>query len=907
MKNLFLAFGFFSCLNLSAQFTEIASQFGIVLTGNTVQSGCGASMYDYDYDGWDDLTLGQPFNPILVYHNLQGNYEIAATFDNNGDPKQLTWVDFDNDADADFFFSVRGQGCKLYRNDGNMQFTNITANLNQPITTGMSFGCAWGDYDNDSFLDVYICNYSQGPTGHTNWLLHNNGDGTFSNVTAEMGVGNGTKPTYQAAWIDINLDGLLDLYVVNDFDWLNELYINTGASFVASGEVWNLDLAMEGMSISWSDMDSDGDFDPFISNNFQGNALMRNDNNVMTDIAATAGVLVNSTCWGSLWMDYDHDGYDDLHVATSSFSVNGNQNYLFHNNGDYTFTDESLTGDALIVFSTVKGDQNNDGWWDFAEMRQYPAALALWQNNGGDNNWMKFRLQGTASNKDGVGAVVRYYYPGRNGLLQTHSGDGYLAQDSQWEIISMADNTMLDSLTVTWPSGWVDHYYDIDALSVRTFVEGETYTPFIAAPQGTLICENGGALELIASPGIQYLWTDESTAQIVFVYEPGLVEVEVTNEFGVTGIASIEIGVRENITIVTNTQLPSCYGLADGCIEFTSPDGEIMDISWNEDRGDQSNCNFTAGEYTAYITNQFGCIQPVLVEMSDPTQLLLNAFADSVCYGGTTSMFIEGFGGTGDLTFDYVGGFDPGVVTAGIYSIILSDENNCEVELEIEVGEYSEIIFEIDDLTVCPGTSGAIEYSVDGGSGGYTFNWNELDPNALFAGEYQFSLLDDNSCEASAEVSISEFTTMQVTAQIQNAQNGNNGSILLSVDGGTQPFSFSWNNDETNNPLIGIGQGTYEVIVTDANDCAVTEQFSIIDLSVSELSSHILFYPNPCDNMIRIEGMTLEDVTIFDSMGKLVWNSQNQNAVLTIDTSVFASGLYLVRSGSHTGKFMVKH
>jgi hypothetical protein len=907
MKKIYLAVLFFAIISTApAQFTEISSQFGILLTGNTVQSGCGASMYDYDYDGWDDLTLGQPFNPILVYHNNQGNYEIAAVFDNNGDPKQLTWVDIENDGDADFFFSVRGQGCKLYRNDGNMQFTNITANLNQPISTGMSFGCAWGDYDNDSFLDVYICNYSQGPAGHSNWLLHNNGDGTFTNVTTEMGVGNGNKPTYQAAWIDINLDGLLDLYVVNDFDWLNELYINNGTTFDAAGDAWNFDLAMEGMSISFTDLESDGDFDAFISNNVQGNALMINDNNVMTDIAATAGVSVNSTCWGSLWMDYDHDGLDDLHVATSLLSVNGNQNYLFHNNGDYTFSDESLAGDALIVFATVKGDQNNDGWWDFVEMRQYPAALALWQNNGGTNNWMKFRLQGTASNREGVGSLIRYYYPGKAGMLQTHSGEGYLAQDSQWEIISMAEHTTLDSLTVTWPSGWVDRYYGLNAQSVYTFIEGETFMPYITAPGGQLLCANSGSLELIASPGASFQWSDESLTQHIVVSEPGLYSVTVTNDFGINGIAEIEIGVREDITIQTLTDLPTCYGVSDGCISFTSPDGVITDVSWSEDRGDVP-CDFAAGEYTAFITDEFGCVQSVSVELQQPDSLVLNVSADTACYDSMTSMSVEGFGGTGNLQFTYVNGFDPGAVLAGTYEVILADENNCSTSVEIEVSEYPQILFVLDDMTVCPDATGVLAYNASGGVGNFVFDWNELDPNALPAGEYEFSVLDDASCEAAATVTVSEFSEMQVTAQIQDAQNGSNGSILLTVNGGTQPYSFDWDNGETGNPLIGIGQGSYVVSITDANDCVVSSEFSVIDLRVSEHSSAISIYPNPCDAWMRLEGLTNEDVRIFDGTGKLLLELYNAPSALSIETSNFPNGLYFLMSGTHTEKFMVRH
>ena len=317
--------------------------------------------------------------------------------------------------------------------------------------------------------------------------------------------------------------------------------------------------------------------------------------------------------------------------------------------------------------------------------------------------------------------------------------------------------------------------------------------------------------------------------------------------------------------------------------------------------------DFAAGEYTALITDQVGCVQNVFVDLIQPDTLVINASADTVCTNGTTSMILEGYGGTGDLTFTYVGGFDPGVVSEGSYTILLTDENNCVVQTELDVETHPEIIFEISDLTICPGATGAIEYSVTGGTGGFIFNWNELDPNALPAGEYEFSVLDASSCEALASVSISEFSAMQITAQVLDAQGGNNGSILLSVDGGTEPYAFEWDNGNTGNPLIGIGQGNYVASVTDANDCIAIQEFSVIDLKVTELSSIISLYPNPCDVFLRLEGTIGSDVKIFDSTGKLMMEFMSTNATSNIDTITLPAGLYLLMSGTHTTRFAVKH
>jgi Secretion system C-terminal sorting domain/FG-GAP-like repeat/ASPIC and UnbV/SprB repeat len=906
MKKLFALLLALTSLNAFTQFTEVGTQQGIVLTGNTIQSGCGASMYDFNHDGWDDLTLGQPFNAILAYTNNNGNYEIAAVFDNNGDPKAIQWVDYDNDGDSDFFFSVLNQSCKLYRNDGNLQFTNVTANLDLPITNGKSFGCSWGDYDNDSFLDLYICNYSTGPTGHTNWLLHNNGDGTFTNVTAAMGVGNETRPSYQSSWVDFNLDGLLDLYVVNDFDWMNELYLNNGTTFDAVGATYNLNVAMEGMSNSWSDFDADGDFDVFISNNTQGNVLLRNDNSLMTDIGSSAGVLVNSTCWGSLWIDYDHDGLDDLHVATSAINVNGNQNYLFHNNGDYTFSDESLTGDNLIVFASAKGDKNNDGWWDFLEMRQYPAAIAIWQNDGGSNHWIKVGLTGTASNKEGVGSIIKYYYPGKSGMLQTHIGEGYLDQDSQYEIISMAENTTLDSLIIEWPSGWIDRHYNLNADQFFAFVEGETYQAEITSNAGNQICPADGNLMLMASDGSSFLWSNDSTSQSITVSMPGIYSVEVTNEFGISSVADFEVMEFELPVISADYTEPSCFGLADGCIVLTPSIGAITQVDWNGLVGEATRCDLVSGIYETKVYDDNGCVQNITYELLQPNPLTLELLTTAACFGSTGTVDALPDGGVPAYTFDW-NGIDPNAVPPGEFSVTVFDINNCEYEASYVVDEYEEVLFLLTPDTVCQDQTIELNYEVVGGIDPYMFNWNGEDPNALAAGDYEFSMYDGNACQVFSSVQIMESTNMELTAEIQNAQNGNNGSAVVSVSGGIEPYNFVWNDSTIGNTLSNAPQGTYEVQVTDAAGCLANLEIAIIDINVDEFYINVFVAPNPASDRLSIQSNSQHPISIYDAYGKIVYSNASNALQTTINVEDWPNGVYFLKLGNVHKRIVVQH
>ena len=886
-----------------AQFTDLTSSYNFELMGTSGQSGCGISFYDYDKDGWDDLTIGQTSNEILVYHNDNGDFNIAFVFPNTGDPKQLSWVDIDNDGDADFFYCIRNNGCRLFRNDGMNIFTEITSSLNLPVTFGNSFGASWGDYDKDGFLDVYVCNYSNGMPQHTNWLLHNNGDGTFTDVTVAMGVGDGFKPSYQSTWVDVNLDGWLDLYVVNDFSFGNQLFINNGTTFDSATDAYGLNIDMEGMSISWSDFDFDTDLDVFISDNLPGNKLLRNDGGAMTNIAASAGVLVNSTCWGSMWMDYDNDGLDDLHISTSNLTVNGNQNYLFHNNGDYTFSDESMVGDNQIVFASAKGDKNNDGYWDFIEMKQYPSAVRLYQNNGGSNHWIKTGLTGTISNKDGIGAIIRYFFNGNEHMCHTFCGEGFLQQDSQYEILSLGEFTSLDSLTITWPSGWIDHHYDLEVDQFYAFVEGETFVASIESNLDTSVCPNGDSIVLTASLGTSYMWSNDSEEESIEVNAAGVYSVVVTNEFGIEASASIEIGEHVLPVISANIIQPSCFGDANGCIQLSATNGEISEVTWNEIAGSSELCSLQAGDYTSEVIDQNGCYQTLSWTVEQPSELQVSFSADTVCFNGTSIAQIDISGGTGNYNVNW-NGSDPQALTAGLHFVNVTDENACTAGFSFNVEAFNEIMLSYVADTACENQTIDLLFSISGAGNDYSIDWFGENTSQLSGGDHPYLITAMNGCTLEGNVQVEISPAMSVSFTITNAENGNNGSALAIIEGGLSPYQFLWSNESTEEQLNNIGQGVYPITITDAAGCQISGQAEIIDIRVDEFEMDVLISPNPCSSFLNVKMIQPQPIFIYDGTGKLVIEMFSTSKSVVVNTSNLPSGLYILKSGDTQTHFM---
>ncbi|MDP3386803.1 MAG: FG-GAP-like repeat-containing protein, partial [Eubacteriales bacterium] len=318
------------------------------------------------------------------------------------------WADYDNDGFLDLYVANFLQPNCLYRNNGDGSFTKITEG--EIVTDNFNtYSASWADYDNDGFQDMYVVNYFYSALpGQNDCLYHNNGDGTFTKNTSSI-IANDLALTQGSSWGDFNNDGLLDLFVtVNDFGDIkhNLLYKNLG----------------------------NGDF-----------------------------VLVNSApsidggvSFGSAWLDMNNDGYLDLTVSNNGGSTK-RLNYLYLNNGDETFTNQvadEATLTPLRDYCSTISDYNHDGYPDiFTPSYSTTLIHGLYKNNGGTNNWVSVRLEGTVSNRSAIGARIYCYTNGIKQTREVSSTSGQYVGSSLTQTFGIAATSAIDSLVINWPSG----------------------------------------------------------------------------------------------------------------------------------------------------------------------------------------------------------------------------------------------------------------------------------------------------------------------------------------------------------------------------------------------------------------------------------------------------------------------
>lgn len=461
----------------------------IVYEGNIL--GAGISFYDYNGDGLDDITLASSFDNNHVFLRNEGGFfvEDDLGISNSGArAKQVIWIDYDNDGDADFFSSNDNSKCRLFRNDGDGVYTEVSETSGIPQTISDFFGASWGDYNNDSFLDVFLS--VRDPNQVTsNFLYKNNGDGTFSDVTEEAGLDLTGFLSFCAAFFDYDKDGFQDIYVANDkFFTPNLLYRNNGdGTFESVGEAAGADLYMGAMSTTIDDYNNDGWLDIYVTNFYPpeddsgvvGNAFLRNNGDgTFTNIAEETGTRFDSVGWGAVFLDADNDTDHDLYVSGNiSDQSNLLESAFYENQGDGTFLipeTVGFVGDDGSSFSNAIGDVDNDGYPEIIVMNNGFEEIYVWKNETPqDNNWLKVKLEGTESNRMGIGSWIRIGVGGQEQYHYTVCGEGFLGQNSAYEFFGLGEATTIDFIEVTWLSGQVDLHENIDANVSLTIVEGQ--------------------------------------------------------------------------------------------------------------------------------------------------------------------------------------------------------------------------------------------------------------------------------------------------------------------------------------------------------------------------------------------------------------------------------------------------
>ncbi|WNJ17036.1 CRTAC1 family protein [Pontibacter sp. G13] len=454
----------------------------------------GVSWVDVDGDGDLDLFLTNAQNPFgynILYRNDGGErferWNVGEITGLQAPTFGHAWGDFNNDGLPDLYV-VNGftqMGSQLYQNLGHGQFKRIEQyGLLEPRIKG--FHAAWGDYDLDGWLDLFITHPAKfvGIPITSNFLFHNQGDGTFSPVENTL-LTRIVAPFTNATWCDYDRDGDPDLFVGSgpadgsvapDFLFKNEFKEKGNITFSRISEpIWARD-SMDGQVWNWIDYDNDGDLDLYVSNygGSQGgreNHLYRAEADTFVRVREGAIVEDRNVSLANIWADFDNDGYLDCFVTNG----NNQQNRLYQNRGDGTFTTLQtghLVEDNRNTWGASAGDFDNDGDIDLfvANKKGYISGPGdvnfLYRNDQrSGNHWISIQLEGTQSNKQGVGAKIYLtafiHQQSMTQYREVGSNSTFLGNNDIRAHFGLGDAPLVDKIEVHWPSGQIDTFKDI--------------------------------------------------------------------------------------------------------------------------------------------------------------------------------------------------------------------------------------------------------------------------------------------------------------------------------------------------------------------------------------------------------------------------------------------------------------
>ena len=497
-------------------------------------TGAGCAFFDYDNDGWMDIYLvnsgkcdfftpDPPLRNALYKNNRDGTFTdvtekagVAA----GGFGQGVAVGDYNGDGFPDLYVTQYGRSL-LYHNNGDGTFTDVTEKAGV-AAPGWASSAVWFDYDNDGRLDLFVCRFAEFskelnkpcgihedgqhhyciPTVYSpmaSWLFHNNGDGTFTDVSKESGIANHLGKAWGVVATDVNNDGLMDLFVSND-TVANFLFMNRGqGKFEEIGTAAGVAYSSEGrsrsgMGIDSADFNEDGWMDLFVANlDREMFAIYQNNHDeTFDDMALPTGIgkatkLMSG--WGLKFFDYDNDGNLDLLLANGNpddliNSLHGEVTYeeplmLFHRTGkgfqDVSAASGPIFARRLCSRGLAIGDFDNDGAVDVLISVNNAPPVLLRNTAAAGNHWLGVQLVGKKCNSDAVGAWVSYQAGDLKRGRMKVGGGSYLSSHDPRMVLGLEKREKLDWLEVRWPlpSGKVERFTSLPVDRYVTIVEGE--------------------------------------------------------------------------------------------------------------------------------------------------------------------------------------------------------------------------------------------------------------------------------------------------------------------------------------------------------------------------------------------------------------------------------------------------
>ena len=541
-----------------AYFTDVAEKAGLTMQnifgGKDTKkyiietTGTGVAIFDYDNDGWPDIFLvngttlegasapaAQQPTSHLYRNNHDGTFTdvtVAAGLAGSGWGQGVCVGDYDNDGWEDLYVTYYGKN-RLFHNQHGV-FTEV-ADKSGVAGTGKAWGtgCAWVDYDRDGHLDLMIANYvdfdlatvpapgerqsciwkgipvmcgPRGLPGAKNILYHNRGDGTFEDVTHKAHIDQtDAHYAFSVSTFDYNDDSWPDIYVACD-STASILYRNNrDGTFtdvgVTSGVAFNEDgREQAGMGSTIGDFNGDGRLDIFKTNfSDDTSTLYRNNGDgTFDDFTAAAGLALSTKYlgWGTMFLDFDNDGWPDLllvngHVYPEVDKWHLGSDYeepriLYRNLGNGTFADVSASaGPGILMKASARGLAVGDLWNNgrisavISNMNTMPSLLVNQVQSS--NHWIAIQTMGAKSNRDGIGARIRVQAGTRTLVDEVRSGSSYVSNNDMRVHFGLGKTNKVDWIEVRWPSGLIERFTGVAVDSIQTVREGSG-SPVPAAP-----------------------------------------------------------------------------------------------------------------------------------------------------------------------------------------------------------------------------------------------------------------------------------------------------------------------------------------------------------------------------------------------------------------------------------------
>ncbi len=875
----------------NAQFIDYTYESGISIASDIAMWGCGMSAFDFNRDGFDDLTIAENGAGIALYQSVgNGSFNQVSYIPLAATIKQVMWVDFDNDFDADLFVTTNGSGFFLFeRTDDNslVQRTDLFSQYAQFDGQGAS----WGDYDKDGWKDLFVCSYLYGQAPQFPNLLFHNDQGMFTQVGQQLGVASWANQAFQSVWTDFDQDGWKDLYVINDHGVGNEYYRNdAGMGFENLSTANGSGVYLASMSNSVADFDRDGDFDVFISNGGE-QALLENTNGMFEDVAAEMELNEFTFGWAGVWLDHNNDGWQDLYLCNTNGYSNGDNNFFWENQEGEVFDEVEFESYELSSFVAVTGDFNNDRFADLAVYNGYPSSVHVWINEGQSNHHsVKLNLQGEVSDYFGVGAEVRAYVGGNVSLQQVLAGENYLAQNASSILIGCGEAMLIDSLIVTWPSGWNDVFFNLPVDTNYLFTEGQTFQLSVHSESGFGTCEGSACTVNLSMNDLNFqgsiVWSNGQEGYQAQWYDAGSFSVTVTNQFGLQRTVTFNIHQYTSPEIETIIRAPVCNAQSNGTCTIISAD--VVTINEIEFQNSFTIDNLASGEYLYAIVDVNGCASslPFVIPETPPMNLLQADYF--VCEHAIELPPLEIDGAAIPFVVSVEAASS---LEEGEQFVVITDHNDCTAGFSIFIDHFAAAEVEVQADTACAGASASWSYEV---LGDVQVAWAEVQnasQEELVAGDYVLQTIDQYGCVAQHDFTVHAYDSIRIEFSIDEETN----LLHAHVTGGVAPYAWQWSSGETAADILMGHEGEFELQVTDAAGCTAQADTVVVLSHIDESFYTWNFYASTLSRMFCFESPKTGYLTVHDMQGRIVWAGRVQKGRQRLDALSWPVGTYVAR------------